>query len=217
MKKPLPFKSCLKPYNKKKTTAVYDLPESQAIYLAALITRITGKRVLLVLPNDLAASKETEDAQQLVGNASACLPSGEIELGRGVSSHENTWRRLETLQKVVSGETKLLCVSMDAMLRRMASPDQFKQALLRLAPGDRIMPGQLMSQLLRMGYERVEMVEGKGQCALRGSIVDCYPPAGSVALRLEFFDDEVDSIRTFDCISQRSQEKLKNCHAFPCN
>ena len=205
----------LEALQQKKTTAVYDLPESQATYLAALITRITGKRVLLVLPNDLAANKATEDAQQLVGNASACLPSGEIELGRGVSSHENTWRRLETLQKVVSGETKLLCVSMDAMLRRMASPDQFKQALLRLAPGDRIMPDQLMSQLLRMGYERVEMVEGKGQCALRGSIVDCYPPAGSVALRLEFFDDEVDSIRTFDCISQRSQEKLKNCMLSP--
>lgn len=66
-----------------------------------------------------------------------------------------------------------------------------------------------------MGYERVEMVEGKGQCALRGSIVDCYPPSGSVALRLEFFDDEVDSIRTFDCISQRSQEKRASCVLAP--
>ena len=47
----------LEALQQKKTTAVYDLPESQAIYLAALITRITGKRVLLVLPNDLAASK----------------------------------------------------------------------------------------------------------------------------------------------------------------
>ena len=82
----------LEALQQKKTTAVYDLPESQAIYLAALITRITGKRVLLVLPNDLAASKATEDAQQLAGSASACLPGGEIELGRGVSSHENTWR-----------------------------------------------------------------------------------------------------------------------------
>ena len=100
----------LEALQQKKTTAVYDLPESQAIYLAALITRITGKRVLLVLPNDLAASKETEDAQQLVGNASACLPSGEIELGRGVSSHENTWRRLETLQSRQRRDKAALCL-----------------------------------------------------------------------------------------------------------
>ncbi len=198
-----------------KTAAVYDLPESQAAYLAALTTHLTGKRVLLVLPNDLAAGKAADDAQQLLGGQAACLPGGEIELGRGASSHEGDWRRLETLQRAVSGDLRLLCTSIDALMLRMSSPDLFKAAILRLAPGDRFGPDKLIHALVGMGYERVEMVEGKGQCALRGSIVDCYPPAGSVALRLEFFDDEVDSIRTFDCISQRSQEKRASCVLAP--
>lgn len=197
------------------TAAVYDLPESQAAYLAALTAHLTGKRVLLVASNDIAAGKAADDAQQLLGSQGACLPGGEVELGRGASSHEGDWRRLETLQRVVNGEVRLLCASMDALMMRMASPDLFKASMLRLAPGDRFGPDKLIRALVSMGYERVEMVEGKGQCALRGSIVDCYPPSGSVALRLEFFDDEVDSIRTFDCISQRSQEKRASCVLAP--
>ena len=199
----------------KKTAAVYDLPESQATYLAALTAHTTGKRVMLVQANDLLATRAAEDAQQLLGGQSAGLPSGELTLGRGVTSHESAWRRLETLQRIVSGEVRLLCVSIESLMQRMGSPDAFKSSLLRLAPGDRFAPDQLIQALIRMGYERVEMVEGKGQCAMRGSIIDCYPPASSVALRLEFFDDEVDSIRTFDCISQRSQEKLRSCVLSP--
>lgn len=202
-------------FAQKKTAAVYDLPESQATYLAALTAHVTGKRVMLVQANDLLATRSAEDAQQLLGGQSACLPGGELTLGRGVTSHEHAWRRLETLQRIVSGEVRLLCVSMESLIQRMGSPDIFKSALIRLAPGDRAAPELLMQSLIRMGYERVEMVEGKGQCAMRGSIIDCYPPAGSVALRLEFFDDEVDSIRTFDCISQRSQEKLRSCVLSP--
>ena len=71
-----------------KTVTLYDLPESQAAYIAALVTNITGKRVLLVLPNDLAAGKAADDAQQLLGGQAACFPGGEIELGHGTSSHE---------------------------------------------------------------------------------------------------------------------------------
>ena len=116
---------------------------------------------------------------------------------------------METLTRVAQGEVKVLCTSMDALMQRMGDAGQFRAAMVRLAPGDRIQPAELIDRLVRMGYERVDMVEGKGQCALRGAILDCYPPAENAGLRLEFFDDEVDSIRTFDCISQRSLDKQK--------
>ena len=61
-----------------------------------------------------------------------------------------------------------------------------------------------MEALIRSGYERVPMVEGRGQCAMRGAIVDVFPANAADALRIEFFDDEIDSLRRFDCISQRS-------------
>ncbi|MGN0777766.1 MAG: transcription-repair coupling factor [Aristaeellaceae bacterium] len=192
-----------------RTTAVTGLPESMAAFVASKLVSDTGKRVLLIAANDLKATRLADDAQQLLPDQSACLPGGEIDLTRGASSHESAWRRLETLSRVTAGDTRLLVTSMDAMLQRMGDADAFRAATIRLMVADRYPPDQLIRALTFMGYERVEMVEGKGQCALRGSILDVYPPAAAQSLRIEFFDDEVDSIRVFDCISQRSLERVK--------
>jgi len=192
----------------RRPTALTGLPEGQAAFVAAKLAADTGKRVLLVTPNDLKASHAAEDAQQLLDTQAACLPGGEMDLTRGASSHESAWRRLEALSRAAGGEVRLLCTSMDALMQRMGPCDAFREATIRLQAGDRFAPESLIRQLTRMGYERVDMVEGKGQCAMRGAILDCYPPAGAQSLRIEFFDDEVDSIRTFDCISQRSLERV---------
>ena len=58
-------------------------------------------------------------------------------------------------------------------------------------------------------------MEGKGQCALRGSILDVYPPSAQQGYRVEFFDDEVDSVRQLDCISQRSLQRVKSAVVAP--
>lgn len=166
-------------------TAVTGLPEGQAAFVAAKIAADTGKRVLLVAANDLKATRAADDAQQLLDAQAACLPGGEIDLTRGASSHESAWRRLETLARITGGETRLLCTSMDALMQRMGAPDAFRAATIRLMVADRIPPEELIHRLVHMGYERVNMVEGKGQCALRGSILDVYPPAGAQSLRIE--------------------------------
>ncbi len=190
-------------------TAVTGLTESMAALVASKIAADTGKRILLLTANDLKASRMADDAQQLLPGRAACLPGGEIDLTRGASSHESSWRRLETLAKAAAGDIHLLVASMDAALQRMGSPELFREGIIRLRPGDCYAPDSLILRLIHLGYERVDMVEGKGQCAMRGSILDVYPPAASCSLRIEFFDDEVDSIRSFDCISQRSLDKLR--------
>jgi len=190
--------------SEKKTIALTGLPESMAAYVASKLADETGKRVLLLSGNDLKATHDADDGQQLLGSRCACLPGGEIDLTRGTSSHESAWRRLETLARIKSGEVHLLCASLEAAIQRMGSGQRFAEKTIRLKVGDVIDPKQLVLDLVGMGYERVNMVEGKGQCAQRGDIVDVYPPAGAVSLRIEFFGDEVDSIRAFDCISQRS-------------
>ncbi len=187
-----------------KTIALTGLPDTMSAFVAAKLADETGKRVLLLSANDLKASHDADDGQQLLGNRCACLPGGEIDLTRGASSHESAWRRLETLAKVTSGEVSLLCTSLEAAIQRMGSATRFAEKTIRLRAGDTIEPQQLIRDLTGMGYERVSMVEGKGQCAQRGDIVDVYPPSGAVSLRIEFFGDEVDSIRAFDTISQRS-------------
>ena len=175
--------------------------------LAAVIaceTAAQGKKTLIVAENDLKAARLADDIRQLTGGEGSCLPGGEIDLTRAAGSLENSWRRLEALSAVSEGNVRILCAGAEATAQRMGRPEPFKALSLRLKPGDVFPPADLARRLSRMGYDRVEMVEGKGQFARRGSILDVYPPALSQGLRIEFFDDEIDGIRLFDCISQRS-------------
>ena len=199
----------------KRSIALTGLPDHMTAFVAARLAAETGKRVLLVSGNDLRATHDADDIQQLLGAQGACLPGGEIDLTRGASSHESAWRRLETLSRVTRGEVRVLAASVDALVQRMGSADLFRQGTIRLRVGDVYDPAELLRDLTLMGYERVNMVEGKGQCAMRGAILDVYPPAGAQSLRIEFFDDEVDSIRAFDCISQRSQDRMEQCELAP--
>jgi len=201
--------------HKRETVALTGLPNTMASWIACRIAAQTDLKVLLLSGNDLRAAHDAEDAQQLLGQQAACLPGSEIDLTRGASSHESAWRRLEALSRLTLGEVRLLCTSMDAALQRMGRQDAFRRAIIRLKVGDVYPPERLVSDLVLMGYERVDMVEGKGQCALRGAIVDVYPPSSSQSLRIEFFDDEVDSIRAFDCMSQRSLERAEECRLTP--
>jgi len=204
-----PFKALLEHLNTPEITALYGLPEGIRPYLAASVHQQTGKPVLLVTASDLQAARAADDIAWLLDGQAASLPSREIQFARGTTSHESTWRRLETLHRLSQGEIKVLCLSVESLMHRLVSLDLFRQSTLRLMVADRMDPSQLIEHLVRSGYERVDMVEGKGQCAMRGAIVDIYPPSESNALRIEFFDDEVDSIRSFDCISQRSLQNVK--------
>ena len=192
------------------------LPEGLAAFLAARITGDTGWRVLCVCGSDLRAARALEDAQPLLTQRAAALPGGDIDLTRGASSQEGAWQRLETLTSLCQGETRLLFASAEALAQRMGSPARFRSGIFRLRPGDRVAPQEIMRRLTRLGYERVDLVEGKGQAALRGDVLDVYPPSAIHALRIELFDDEVDSVRAFDCINQRSLERLDGALIAPC-
>ena len=185
-----------------KATAVAGVNQTLAAVIACLAAE-KGKKTLLVADNDLKAARAADDVRQLTGGGS-CLPGGEIDLTRAAGSLESSWRRLEALAAVTEGHVRILCAGAEAMAQRMGRPEPFRALTLKLKPGDVFPPAELSRRLSRMGYDRVGMVEGKGQFAQRGSILDVYPPALSQGLRLEFFDDEIDGIREFDCISQRS-------------
>ena len=185
-----------------KATAVAGVNQTLAAVIACLAAE-KGKRTLLVADNDLKAARAADDIRQLTGEG-CCLPGGEIDLTRAAGSLESSWRRLEALTAVTEGKVRILCAGAEAMAQRMGRPEPFRALSLKLKPGDVFPPADLARRLSRMGYDRVGMVEGKGQFAQRGSIVDVYPPALSQGMRIEFFDDEIDGIREFDCISQRS-------------
>ncbi len=189
-------------------SALYEMAEGQRPLYAALLARESGRPVLYVAPSDSAAMRAADDCAQWLGGAAAVLPAQEANFTRGTASRETAFQRLSVLQKARHGDVRVLCVSADALLTRMLPPADYEACAVRLDGSSRMEPAELIARLVKMGYERVDMVEGKGQCALRGAIVDAFSPAESGATRIEFFDDEVDSIRAFDPISQRSLERL---------
>ena len=195
--------------------SLYETAEGQRPFFAAALQRKTGRPVLYIAPSDAAAMRAAEDCAMWLEGGAALLPAPQIQFTRGTASRENAFRRLATLQRARQGEVQVLCVPADALLTRMLPPDAYESCAVRLKAGDQMEPAELIERLVKMGYERVDMVEGRGQCALRGAIVDAFSPAESSATRIEFFDTEVDSLRAFDPISQRSRENLKEAVFYP--
>lgn len=199
----------------KGVVALYEMAEGQMPFYAAALARLTGRQVLYIAPSDAAAMRAADDCAAWLAGGAALLPAPEINFTRGVASRENAFQRLSVLQKARQGEIQVLCAPADALLTRLLPPEQYEAHGMRLKAGDCIQPSKLIARLVEMGYERVDMVEGKGQCALRGAIVDAFSPAEAGATRMEFFDDEVDSIRAFDPISQRSLDRMEEAVFYP--
>ncbi|MBR2053889.1 MAG: transcription-repair coupling factor [Clostridia bacterium] len=199
----------------KGVTCLYDMADGQRAFLAAALAKKTGRPVLYVSPSEAQAMRAADDISTWLPGSAAYMPSGEMNFTRGTASREGAFRRLSVLQHVYRGEVKVLCVAADALLSRYMPAAAYAEQAVSLKVGDVTEPLQLVEKLVRMGYERVDMVEGPGQCALRGFIVDAFSPAEIGATRIEFFDDEVDSIRSFDPISQRSLDPMEEAAFYP--
>ena len=195
--------------------ALYGVPDGMRAFFACREAALTGRPVLLVCAGENAAMRAAEDCAAYPGVNAAYLPAPETRFIRATAGRERGWQRLSILSSALKGEIGVLCVSAESLLLPMLPAEEMKKAVVSLEMGSRYDITELISRLLSMGYERADMVEGKGQFAVRGSIVDVFPPDLSHALRVEFFDDEVDSLRTFDCISQRSLDRAQTAEIFP--
>lgn len=196
---------------------VFGLSGSQRSYLFAGLAA-AGRPILVVTPG------ETE-AGTLVDDLTSLLPGIQVQpfpvwqlLPYQVLAHSNEVlaQRLRVLEKLTAGESMVVVTSVEALLRRLAPPEVFRRVKLELSLGQRVDLEKLHLDLVELDYERVDLVEGRGQFSSRGGILDIYPMTAANPVRIEFFDDEVDSIRHFDVANQRSLDKLKQIRITPC-
>jgi transcription-repair coupling factor (superfamily II helicase) len=119
--------------------------------------------------------------------------------------------RLATLNELQakSEGPQLLVTTENAATQRLLTPFRVRQLTTRVEHGARIDRNQLISQLSSLGYERVESVAEHGEYAVRGSLIDLFPAGETHALRLDFFGDEIESLRRFDPADQRSTDRAK--------
>ena len=139
------------------------------------------------------------------------LPPREILLhGLYAKSYELTEERIKVLSRLIKGEIRCLVLPIETLSQKMLPRDVFKNAHIEIEVGTSYDHVQLIDSLVLLGYERVDLVQGSGQFSVRGDILDIYPFNFSDPVRIEFFDDEIETMRCFDAASQRSKGTILN-------
>ncbi len=123
--------------------------------------------------------------------------------------------RMKAIQEMLEKERLVVIVTIDGCMDKILPLDLIQSYILRISDTDCIDSKELIKQLERIGYERVQQVEGCGEFAVRGGIIDIFPLTEDVPYRIELWGDEVDSIRTFHIQSQRSIESQKEIVLYP--
>lgn len=194
-----------------KRVSLFGLAQSQRrFFLANLYQEID--QPLLIITHDLQeASAIQEDLTRLMREESVLL-FPELEVlphERLVNDLSLKVQRLQVLEEVsFAFQDKVVVTTVQALLRRGNSLQYFKECSFELAVGADLDLQDLTEKLIRMGYERVGMVEGRGQFSIRGGIIDIYPMTRVHPIRVDLFGDEIDSLKEFDLITQRSVQKL---------
>ncbi|NMD72195.1 transcription-repair coupling factor [Bacillus sp. DNRA2] len=189
---------------------------ARTIFLASVYEK-TKKPQLIVTHNLLQAQKIYDDMINLIGEKDVYLyPANElIATEISIASPELKAQRIETLNHLISGESGIIIIPV-AGLRKIVPPKAiWTQCQVSLKIGDDINLDELLNKLVRMGYIRAEMVSAPGEFSVRGGIIDIYPLTEIDPLRIELFDTEIDSIRTFSLDDQRSKLKLKEITITP--
>ncbi|HEX8463458.1 MAG TPA: hypothetical protein VF627_02475, partial [Abditibacterium sp.] len=193
-------------------------PSASWAPLAALLARKTERTVLLIAPTaesgdnalyDLNALRDENDPEPLF------FPAPDRAVLDEDDDRNATQDRLAVLD-ALHGKSRALVVTTATALSHPTLPvKELIQGYDELEVGGKLNRDDFILHLAESGYERVEEVEVPGQFAVRGGLIDFYPPAGGTAIRLELFGDEIDSLRNFDVESQRSTEKIKNIRLTP--
>ena len=123
--------------------------------------------------------------------------------------------RMEVFKHLIEDEKLTIVTGFDAFMDSLPKLAFIKKEVLKIRADGQYALIKLRKKLIKMGYEMVEQVEAAGQCSIRGGIVDIYALTEEVPFRIEFWDDEIDSIRSFDVESQRSIENLQEISIYP--
>ncbi|HHV61937.1 MAG TPA: transcription-repair coupling factor [Firmicutes bacterium] len=199
---------------------IYGLSSSQKSYFLAGLYMHAPSRPFIIV------SYSTQQAERLFSDLKTFLPSEELFFfpSREVLPNEDTREgigitgaRLRVEEALLRGERKLMVVvPIKALARKLIPADVFKSFIRTINVYDRVNLEDMALELVFMGYQRVEKVENRGEFSIRGGIMDVYPVVGEHPFRIEFFDNEVDSIREFNEETQRSIRSLQSVTIIPC-
>lgn len=202
--------------NKRSPLLINGLIPSQRTHMSYSIINKLNRQAIIITHSDLEAKKIYEDLNFYLGDKAVYLPFEEILFYfLDAKDRQEESKRMKVLLKLVKEENIVIVCSIEAVLKKYIPKHVFKKNILKYTMDDTINIDELSSRLVGLGYERVNKVEGVGQFSIRGGIIDIYCANADYPVRVELFDEEIDSIRMFDIISQKSIEKITEFEIIP--
>lgn len=193
----------------------FGISESRVAPVAAHFADQQGQAIIVTATHG-KAKRLAEDMAFFTNKPIYVLPEDEHSFLRyeaksraGVSSY------LTALAALGEGRDCIVILPVTAALKKLVPPAEFRSLAFDVTAGEELEPEEAAKRLVAMGYERVPYVEAMGQFGIRGGIVDIFPMDREYPVRIELFDTEIDSVRSFDVLSQRSVRNEASVRIWP--
>jgi len=195
---------------------LYGLNEDGFAFITSLIKEKFNKKILIITYDDIRGSKINQKIKNFTEKTYQLKSKQFVLYGIEALSRDDMYSRINVMEQAVKKSNSIFVASQKAITDRIMKKNRFREFSLKVNMDTIIDIENISKQLVLMGYKRVSQVEGKGQFAVRGGIVDVFSPWKDNPYRIELFGDEIDSIRSFDYRSQRSIENIEECLIIPC-
>ena len=198
------------------TAAITGIGQINRSHLIAGLHKDTSHPLILICQDDMAAKRLQAELNAFSGKSFPILPSRELTLyDTAVVSRGWEQKRLRQLHDLLNKKTPVQIMSWEALSQRTMPPNVLQSAAFSMQVGKTYHIDSLLVRLAGAGYSRCAMVEGPGQYAVRGGILDVYSPAADRPFRAEFFGDELDTMGYFDPDTQRRTENVDEVLILP--
>lgn len=201
--------------DKNKTVAVTGVSHINKTVIVNTLCRDIKSRAVLICADEGEQQKFKEDFSSLGAKVITLSSRDFVYKTDAVISHEYEYDRVGAFKNILDKNYDVLITTIDGALSFTIPPEVLKDTAFCLKTGEEYPLKELEQKLLYLGYTRCEIVEGKGTFAVRGGIVDIFPPCDENPVRIEFFGDEVDCIYSFDIVTQRRNVKIKSVDIIP--
>lgn len=195
--------------NKTNNLSIIGVTDAALPHLIYSLYNYSGVLPCVVCPNVSSAKKIIQDFKYYSDIDIEYFPAREITYYTyDTQSREIENARVHVINKMVNHQECIIVTTIEALMQKMLPKENYMGLSIVLKQGENCSIDYITEVCSKMGYSRVELVEGPGQFSVRGGLIDVFSPDLSEPVRIEFFGDEIDSIRTFDIATQRSKNVL---------
>ena len=205
-----------KTQNKESPIHLLGLTDISKSYITGTTLKLIKRPICIITYNEIEAKELLKYCKYFSKNA-LLFPKKEITTYEiDAQSKDILYERIETINKMYRNEAEIVILPIEAIMQPIISKENLYKNIIKFEMSKTYKLEEIKERLVKLGFERCELIEGRGQFSIRGDIID-ISLSETQGVRIELWGDEVDSIRYFDISSQRSTENLQEIDIYPAN